>query len=95
VDFKIRITEAALADFEDILAYSWDNFPAAAERFGEAILNHVDLLGSYPYIGSPVDGLESIRLLVHTPILIYYRINEARNLVEILHFWHGSRRSRF
>jgi hypothetical protein len=28
-------------DFEEILAYSWDNFPATAERFGEAILNHV------------------------------------------------------
>jgi transposase-like protein len=26
VDFQIRITEAALADFEQILAYSWANF---------------------------------------------------------------------
>ena len=29
--FQIRITEAALADFEGILTYSWDNFPATAE----------------------------------------------------------------
>jgi plasmid stabilization system protein ParE len=94
VDFKIRITEAALADFEDILAYSWDNFPATAERFGKAILNHVDLLRSYPYIGSPVDGQENVRLLVHTPILIYYRISEVRRLIEVLHFWHGSRGDR-
>jgi plasmid stabilization system protein ParE len=53
VDFQIRITEAALADFEGILVYSWDNFPNTAERFGDAILNHVDLLRSFPYIGSP------------------------------------------
>ena len=91
MDFKIRITEAALADFEEILAYSWDRFPATAERFGEAMLNHVDLLKKFPYIGSPVNGLESVRLLVHTPILIYYRVRAERDLVEVLHFWHGSR----
>jgi len=95
VDFKIRVTEAALADFEEILAYSWDNFPATAERFGDAILNHVDLLKKFPYIGSPVDGRDSVRLLVHTPILVYYRVSEGLNLIEILHFWHGSRRYRF
>ena len=94
MDFKIRITEAALADFEDILAYSWDNFPASAERFGRAVLNHVDLLKQFPYIGSPVNGREGVRLLVHTPILVFYRVTEARNLVEVLHFWHGSRSNR-
>jgi hypothetical protein len=44
VDFQIRITEAALAEFEEILAYSWANFSATAERFGNALLNHIDLL---------------------------------------------------
>ena len=95
MDFQIRITESALADFEGILNYSWDNFPATAERFGNAILNHVDLLKNFPYIGSPLDGRDDVRLLVHTPILIYYRVNEAPNFVEVLHFWHGSRRDRF
>jgi plasmid stabilization system protein ParE len=95
VDLKIQITEAALADFEEILAYSWDNFPSTAERFGEAILNHVDLLKDFPYIGSPVDGRADVRLLVHTPIVIYYRVNESLKSVEILHFWHGSRSHRF
>jgi plasmid stabilization system protein ParE len=67
VDFQIRITEAALADLEDILAYSWAKFPAIAERFGNAILNHVDLLKIFPYIGSPVAGRPGVRQLVHTP----------------------------
>ena len=62
MDFQIRITEDALTDFEGILTYSWDNFPATAERFGNAILNHVGLLKSFPYIGSPVDGREGVRL---------------------------------
>jgi plasmid stabilization system protein ParE len=93
VDFQIRITEAALADFEDILAYSWANFPTTAQRFGNAILDHIELLKSFPYIGSPVKGRPGVRQLVHTPILIYYRVNESPKFVEIIHLQHGSRDS--
>ena len=93
MDFQIRITEFALADFEEILAYSWANFPATTERFGNAILNHIDLLRTFPYIGSLVDRRPGVRQLVHTPILIYYRVNEAPNFVEVLHVWHGHDRA--
>lgn len=51
MDFQVRISHPALIDFEDILEYSWANFPANAEHFGNAILNHVDLLKTFPYIG--------------------------------------------
>jgi plasmid stabilization system protein ParE len=94
VDFQIRITLAALTDFEEILAYSWANFPSTAEGFGNAILNHVDLLKNFPYIGNPVEGRPGVRQLVHTPIMIYYRLDESPNLVEILHFWHTARQGR-
>jgi plasmid stabilization system protein ParE len=85
VDFQVRISHPALADFEGILEYSWVNFPATAESFGNALLNHIGLLRTFPYIGSP------IRQLVHTPILIYYRVQESPKVAEILHFWHASR----
>ena len=96
MDFQIRITKAALADFEEILAYSWADFAATSERFGTALLNHVYLLRNFPYIGAPVAGRRGLRQLVHTPILIYYRVHENPNYVEVLHFHHGSRKdSRF
>ena len=91
MDFQVRISEAALADLEEILAYSWDKFPHTTERFGNALLNHVDLLKSFPYIGSPVADRPGIRQIVHTPMLIYYSVDATRALVEVLHFWHGSR----
>ena len=91
MDFQIRITKTALDDFEEILAYSWVNFPATTERFGNAILDHINLLKRFPYIGSPVERRPGIRQLVHTPIMIYYRVHEQPNYIEILHFWHGSR----
>ena len=89
--FQVRITEAALEDFEEILAYSWAEFPDNTERFGNAILNHIYLLKSFPYIGAPVAGLTGVRQLVHAPILIYYRVRESPDFVEILHFWHARR----
>ena len=81
MDFKVRISQTALTGFEEILAYSWANFPEAAERFGKALLNHAGLLAKFPHIGAPVKGGPGIRQLVHTPILIYYRVDEARRLV--------------
>lgn len=66
-------------DFEEILNYSWINFPATAEQFANAILNHADLLRTFPYIGSLVEGRFGVRQLVHTPILIYYRVHDESN----------------
>lgn len=87
MDFQIRITETALADFEEILEYSWNNFPDTTERFGNELLSHIDLLKKFPFIGSRVEGRSGVRQLIHTPIMIYYRVNEGAKLVEILHFW--------
>ncbi len=89
--YKILYSEDALADLESILDYIRTDNPTAAEGFGMAVLNHVDLLKSFPYIGRPVVGRKGVRQLVHTPILIYYHIQENPNVVEILHFWHSSR----
>ncbi len=94
MDFQVRITEAALADFEEILAYTWANYPETAERFGTALLNHVNLLRTFPYIGSPVGDRPELRVMVHTPFLVYYRVRLAPNVVEVLNFRHGGRGSR-
>jgi plasmid stabilization system protein ParE len=93
VDFQIRISEAALAEFQEILAYSWANFPATTERFGNSILNHIELLRHFPYIGSPVAGRPGVRQLVHTPILIYYRVYKSPSFIDVLHIRHGLRKA--
>ncbi len=88
--FRILYTEDALADLETILDSIRADNPAAA-RFGNALLNHVDLLAAFPHIGSPVNQRVGVRKLLHTPVRIYYRIQEQRRVVEILHFWHVAR----
>ena len=91
MDFQILYTEPALADLEEILLYSWSMFPDTSERFGIALLNHVAILGTFPYIGSPVAGRQSVRQLIHTPILVHYRVVAERKLIEVLHFRHAAR----
>jgi len=43
-------------------------------------------------MGSSIHGSSRVRKLVHTPILIYYRIHDENRAVEVLHFRHGSRK---
>jgi len=91
VDFQIKFSESALVDLQEILTYSLTNFPGSAERFSQALLDHLELLERFPYIGSVVLRRAEVRQLVHTPILIYYSVDERRKTVEILHFRHGAR----
>jgi plasmid stabilization system protein ParE len=34
----------------------------------------------------------NVRKLSHTPILVYYRIEESKHLVEVLHLRHAARK---
>jgi plasmid stabilization system protein ParE len=92
VAYKILFTEDALTDLENILDYIRTDNEAAAEAFGAALLDHVDLLQDFPWIGTPVRKRPHVRKPLHSPIRIYYRIQEDMALIEILHFWHGARR---
>jgi plasmid stabilization system protein ParE len=56
VGYKILFTEDALVDLEIILDYIRADNPIAAERFGAALLNHVELLQTFPRIGFQCSG---------------------------------------
>jgi len=70
--------------------WSWKNHPA--ERFANSLLNHVDLLKEFAYLGKPVRGYAGVRRLLHPPLHIYYKVVPESRRVEILHIWHGARR---
>jgi plasmid stabilization system protein ParE len=91
VAYKILYTDEALVDLEILIDYIRADNPAAAERFGTALLNHIELLRDFPRIGLPVRGVPTVHRIFHSPIRVYYRLHEDRKLVEVLHFWHGSR----
>ena len=51
-----------------------------------------DDFGTYPHIGVISAQRPTVRSVLHTPVRIYYRIDEVRECVEIIHFWHTARR---
>jgi toxin ParE1/3/4 len=92
VAFKILFSEDSLIDLEAILDYVRSDNPEAAERFGNALLDHTEVLAIFPHVGTPVKRRGGVRKVLHSPVRIYYRIDEERRVVEILHFWHAARR---
>ena len=69
--FKIVYTEKALADLEAVLEYIRRESPDAAERFGSALLNHLELLTNFPALGAPVPRRKTVRKLFQSPIRVY------------------------
>jgi plasmid stabilization system protein ParE len=92
VDYTLRYTKKALNDLDEIIGRIAEDDDEAASRFGGSLLDHVDLLARFPRMGALIRKRRNVRKLVHSPILIYYRINENKHLVEILHLRHGARR---
>ena len=83
--FKVIVSPRAWDDFFEIFDYiSRDNRDAAA-RFCDALLNHVDLLGTFPHLGVVSGQRPNVRSVLH------YRIDDFRECVEIIHFWHTAR----
>ena len=90
--FKVVVSPRARHDLLEIIDFISRDNPDAAERFGSELLDHAELLADFPHIGAPVSQRSGVRKLLHTPIRIYYRVDEERKVVEILHFWHAARR---
>lgn len=92
MDFQVLYTEPALRELEEIFTWSWERYPETTERFGLSLLNHIDLLKSFPQLGTPVKSFPGVRRLLHSPLHVYYRVLPEQKRVEILHFWHSSRK---
>ena len=75
-----------------IIGHIAEDDAEAASRFGNSLLDHVDLLTRFPRMGSVTRKRPFIRKLVHSPILVYYQLNEDKRVVELLHFRHGARK---
>jgi plasmid stabilization system protein ParE len=92
VDFKVRYTDPSLKDLADIFEWSWEKHPGTTEKFAASLIEHIELLKTFPRLGVLVSGHSDVRRLSHSPLQVYYRLHQGRKVVEILHVWHGARR---
>lgn len=93
MDYSLLFTQRALSDFAEIVGHIAADDGEAASLFGNALLDHVDLLVCFPRMGSTIRKRSRVRKLLHSPVLVYYVIHEDKRPVEVLHFRHGSRKA--
>jgi toxin ParE1/3/4 len=93
MDHKIVWAEAAIADLHDICSYIAQDDSRAAQRIGEGILDHVRILGTFPFVGPayPRGSRGPLREIVFRHYRIFYEVSEELRQVHILHVWHGAR----
>jgi plasmid stabilization system protein ParE len=91
MDFRVEITNPAIADLAEIVSYIARDNPEAAATVGNNLLDEALSLAASPLRGSPCQKLPGVRKLTLRPFKIFFRVSESPNLVEILRFWHSAR----
>lgn len=93
MDYSIDWSESALEDLRQIVRYISSDNSEAARRIGNAIINSVGKLSSYPRFGRIVPELndEDIRQIVLSPYRIVYEVSDSTKQISIIRVWHGAR----
>jgi toxin ParE1/3/4 len=88
---KVRWTETALLEVDNIFSYIHERNPSAASAVVERIEALTALLEEFPFAGHVTDEAD-VRMLavVRYPFLIFYAIDDASDEVVILHVRHSA-----
>ncbi|MBI5481878.1 MAG: type II toxin-antitoxin system RelE/ParE family toxin [Deltaproteobacteria bacterium] len=92
---RLRIFSRARRDITTAVAWWRANRPFASSRLEDELGAALRRLEELPFSGPPatdvrLSGFRRLSLLA-TRYFIYYRVNEARDQVEVLRVWHMSR----
>lgn len=68
----------------EIIGYIAEDDAEAATRFGNSLLDHVDLLARFPRMGSSLRTRANVRRLLHSPVLVYYEYAKKNRLSRCL-----------
>jgi plasmid stabilization system protein ParE len=93
MEFKVLIADGAIADLKEIVEFVAHDDETAARRVGEKLVAHAMRLTTMPERFPLHDSARGIRKMPSRPFLIFYTCDENEGVVNILHFWHGARRS--
>lgn len=88
---KLRLTRRALDDLAGISAAIKAQNPAAALRVADELERAFLLLSAHPHAGRAIAGGRRRFSLQRFPYLIFYRLNAAASVVDVLTVRHGAR----
>jgi plasmid stabilization system protein ParE len=89
--WKVIFSRRSEADLRRIVEYIARDDPAAAERFGLALIRSAEALVGMPEAGVAMPGAGNARFIPHGSHLIIYRADKSQETVRILRFWHSAR----
>jgi plasmid stabilization system protein ParE len=91
--FRVVITKPGINDLAEIVRFISRDNPSAGERMGFRLIDMAESLCELPLRGRivPERKQRDCREIIFKPYRIVYRVNEEKNLVEVLRFWHGAR----
>lgn len=92
MDYRLLYSQKSLNDLGEILGRIAEEDAEAASRFGVSLLDHIDLLSRFPRLGGVIRKRSRVRKLLHSPFLVYYRLDEDKRQIEVLHVRHGARK---
>lgn len=92
MDYRLVYTQQALNDLAEIVGHIAEDDAQAASHFGNSLVAHVELLARFPRMGGLIRKRPSVRKLLHSPFLVYYRVRDSEDKIEILHIRHGARK---
>jgi toxin ParE1/3/4 len=92
--WEVTFSPRSRQDLQRIAEFIARDNPAAAERFGLALIERAESLSDAPEIGIAMPERPGTRFLPHGSYLIIYRPSAAQKTVRILRFWHGARAKR-
>lgn len=88
---KLVLTPPAVRDLEGIADYIHARNPMAARQVKEALQSAMQLIASHPYVGrAQTRGLRRFAV-PRLPYLIFYRVKELADVVEVIRLRHGAR----
>ncbi len=85
--WRVALTDKAEADLEAAVVFLAGFSPEVAERIGLELVEIIFSLDQLPHRGAPV----KLRKLSHRFYLIYYQVDEASRLVQVVRIWDGRR----
>ena len=93
MDCKIVWTEPAIEDLHSLVSHVARDFPEKAREIGYALIDHVNVLAQFPFLGPVYRCTErsDVRELLCGNNRIFYRVIETKKLVELLHVRHVAR----
>jgi plasmid stabilization system protein ParE len=92
MDFKLIWTHRALSDLAEIVRYYREERKSveAALKVGSAIIEHVEVLCTFPDIGPRYPKKDGIhREVLCYEYRIFYRVDRDARTVYIARVWHG------